>query len=157
MIASFMCRSVSSRLSRNGLIRTARNGALCSPLPGNRISFSEQRSRVRRSEISKARLRWDFSDSEELNAIIGLRVARRGTGDQQGDGTSDLMLREPGPGKVAPIPRILEQLDRLHTAAKNQFLTHGRVTAERDNPLRRMQAGDHAGGRAGSRRDERHR
>src|SRR5215472_620488 len=129
MIASFMYQSISSRLSRNGSIPMARLGAPCWPLRGNRIGFGKQRNRVRRSEIFNAPLKWDLSDSEKLHAIIGLRVARRGTGDQQGDGSWDLMLPEPGPAKVSPAPRILEQLERLRTAGKNQFLAHGRVMA----------------------------
>jgi hypothetical protein len=104
-----------------------------------------------------ASLSRNLSDFEELNAMVGLRVAPRGTGDQESDGTSDLMLGKPGSGKVAPVARILKQLDRLDAAAKNQFLAHGRVTAYRDNPLRGIQARNHASARACLRRDERHR
>src|SRR5215475_12603201 len=128
MIASYMCRSIYSRRKRNGSIRTARPGAPCSPLPGNRIGFSEQSSRIR-TEISKAPLGWHLSDLEELNPMIGIRVASRGTGDQQGYGTIDLMFGEPGPGKIPPIQRIFKQQNRLHTTAKSQFLAHGRIMA----------------------------
>src|SRR6516162_3673622 len=129
MIALFMCRSISSRPSTNGSIRTVLLGAPCSPLPDNRIALSDPGSGSLRDDIADARVSRELSDIEELQAVIGLWVARRGTGDQQGDGTRDLMLREPGPGKVAPVTRILEQLDSLHPAAKSQFLAHGRIMA----------------------------
>jgi len=106
----------------------ARPGAPCSPLPGNRIGFSEQRSRVR-TELSKAPLGWHLSDLEELNPMVGIRVAPRRAGDQQGHGATDLMFGEPGPGKIPPIQRILKQENRFHTAGKSQFLAHGRVMA----------------------------
>jgi 6-phosphofructokinase 1 len=54
----------------------ARPGAPCSPLRGNRIGFSEQRGRGRRSVISTAPFRRGLADFEEFHAIIGFRVPR---------------------------------------------------------------------------------
>jgi hypothetical protein len=56
---------------------------------------------------------WEFFNVEELQAIIRVRVAVRGTGDQHGDRTAQLMIVQPGPGKIAPALRFFDQLHRL--------------------------------------------
>src|SRR3974377_2071111 len=109
-----MSRSNSWRLSRNDSIRTARPGALCSQLPDNRIALSEGRSNPLRREISDARVSFGFPDCEEFNAIIGVRVLRRGPCRQHGEGAGDLMLLQPSLRIIAPVIRFVDQLDRLH-------------------------------------------
>src|SRR5262245_7288551 len=109
MIASFTSRSIFWRHSRNDSTRTVRRGVPCSRLPGNRIGLSEQ-----------GRLRYfvslEFSNIEELQAIVGVRVAGRGAGDQQSDRPRELVLLQPGPGKIAPALRIFDQLHWLDAA-----------------------------------------
>src|SRR5215472_4449145 len=124
-----MSRSNFWQPSRNGSIPIARPGALYSLLRDNRIALSERRKRSYRRSISGAHLSRELLEHEEFKAIIGLWVLCRGTGHQQGDGTGDLMLPQPSPGKITPVQRILNQLDRLHSAGKSQFLAHSRIAA----------------------------
>src|SRR5215510_9701527 len=115
MIVSFMYRSIFWQHSRNDSTRTVRPGVPSSPLPDNRIGFSEQpgASSIEASDTSVSR---EFPNLEELQAIVGVRVAGRGAGDQQGDRTRELMLVHPGPGEIAPALRMFDQLDRLDAA-----------------------------------------
>src|SRR6516164_3263118 len=99
MITSFTCRSTFWLRSRNDSIRTVRPGVPSSPRPASRLGFSEQRGTSARR----------FSNLEELHAIIGVRVAGIGAGDQEGDRSSDVMLVQPGPGKIAPAIRFFDQ------------------------------------------------
>src|SRR5215831_5003861 len=100
MIALFTSRSIFSRRSRNDSTRTVPRGVPCSPLPGNRIGFSEHRGGLSSIKLSNA---------EKLQAIVGVRVAGRRAGDQQSHRTRELMLRQPGPGEIAPALRIFDQ------------------------------------------------
>jgi hypothetical protein len=48
---------------------------------------------------------------------------------QQGHVPGDLVLLEAGLSKIAPILRVLSQLDRFYTEGKTQPLAHSRVAA----------------------------
>src|SRR5215475_7484876 len=102
MTASFTSRSIFWRHSRNDSTRTGRPGVPCSPLPANRIGFNEL---GRLPSVGR-----EFSNIEELQTIVGVRVAGRGASHQQSDRAGELVLLHPGPGKIAPALRIIEQL-----------------------------------------------
>src|SRR5215472_5485013 len=116
MTTSFMYRSICWLHRRNGSTRTVRPGVPCSPLPGNRIGFSEQSGGSSSLEAADPAVGREFFNVEEIQAIVGVRIAIRGTGDQHGDPTGQLMLMQPGPGKIAPAFRLFDQLDRLDAA-----------------------------------------
>ena len=55
--------------------------------------------------------------------MVGVRVARGRAGHQHGDRAGYLMFAEPVPGEVAPVIRVLRQLDRVCTVGEGQSLT----------------------------------
>ena len=65
-------------------------------------------------------------DAHKLEPLGGVGIAWRRTGDEHGQGTRNLVLAEPVPGKVIPAVWLHGDMDRMHAVGKHQALAHRR-------------------------------
>lgn len=87
---------------------------------------------------------WSILNAKELEAVIGVRIARGRTGNKHGDRPGHIVLTQPVSGKIAPIIRVTGEFDRMRTVGEGEALTDCRIVAQGDNPDHRTKPRDHS-------------